>query len=284
MAPDSVIHDIGYQRYTGPRLGRGFIARSLYRHGLRTAFGLGRSAKSKIFPWAMVGVLVFLAVIDIAIRVQTGKMPISYLGFCDDPALVVLLWLAAAAPELVSRDLRNGLLPLYFSRPLSRADYAWAKLAALASAQWLLYAGPLTLILVAGEFSVDSWHARVHEFTDFLGALALAAIYALVLGPLALLIASWLRRRMVAAAAIVGFFLLTYAIGAAVEPIIGGDNGKAVGRLIRPPNLVIGLKEWIFQVHGTVASNRGPLFLAVTLLLVAGTVTLFQLRYRRVSG
>jgi ABC-2 type transport system permease protein len=49
--PSGVIHDIGYQRYTGPRLGRGYAIRSLYLHSLRTAFGLGRSAKAKIFPW-----------------------------------------------------------------------------------------------------------------------------------------------------------------------------------------------------------------------------------------
>ena len=57
-----VIHDIGYQRYTGPRLGRGYAVRSLYVHGLRSAFGLGRSAKAKIFPWLVIGILFFIAV------------------------------------------------------------------------------------------------------------------------------------------------------------------------------------------------------------------------------
>ena len=52
-----VIHDIGYQRYTGPRLGRRHIVGALYVHGLRAAFGLGRSAKAKIFPWLIVGVV-----------------------------------------------------------------------------------------------------------------------------------------------------------------------------------------------------------------------------------
>ena len=39
-----VIHDIGYQRYSGQRLGRRHIVGALYLHGLRAAFGLGRSA------------------------------------------------------------------------------------------------------------------------------------------------------------------------------------------------------------------------------------------------
>ena len=58
-----VIHDIGYQRYTGERLGRGYSARSLYTHGVRTAFGLGRSAKAKIFPWMVVGIVGLVAVV-----------------------------------------------------------------------------------------------------------------------------------------------------------------------------------------------------------------------------
>ena len=54
---DGVIHDIGYQRYTGPGWAGGTSFGALYVHGLRTAFGLGRSAKAKIFPWLVVGVV-----------------------------------------------------------------------------------------------------------------------------------------------------------------------------------------------------------------------------------
>ena len=45
-----VIHDIGYRHYDGPRLGRGYLLRSLYVESLRGAYGLGRSAKSKVMP------------------------------------------------------------------------------------------------------------------------------------------------------------------------------------------------------------------------------------------
>ena len=44
--------------------------------------------------------------------------------------LVLLVFIAAQAPELVSRDLRSHMLPLYFARPLRRLDYPLAKLAA----------------------------------------------------------------------------------------------------------------------------------------------------------
>ena len=51
--PAARIHNIGYRHYDGPRLGAGFIGRSLYVDTLRGAFGLGRSAKSKIMPFVL---------------------------------------------------------------------------------------------------------------------------------------------------------------------------------------------------------------------------------------
>src|SRR5689334_1053419 len=122
-----VIHDIGYQRYAGPRLGRGYAARSLYLRTLRTAFGMGRSAKAKVFPWIVVALTFVVAVVAVVVRSQTNQVFISYLQYPDNVFVPVLLFLAIVAPELVSRDLRAHVLPLYFSRPLRRSDYALAK-------------------------------------------------------------------------------------------------------------------------------------------------------------
>ena len=49
-AVGGVIHDLGYQRYDGPRLGRRQIVAALAWHSFRSAFGFGRGAKSKIVP------------------------------------------------------------------------------------------------------------------------------------------------------------------------------------------------------------------------------------------
>src|SRR5262249_52983579 len=49
-AGTGVIHDLGYQHYDGPRLGRPAIIRALAWHSLRSAFGIGRGAKAKIVP------------------------------------------------------------------------------------------------------------------------------------------------------------------------------------------------------------------------------------------
>ena len=44
------IYDLGYRGYEGPRLGRGSAIAALLIHSVRTAYGLGRGARSKIAP------------------------------------------------------------------------------------------------------------------------------------------------------------------------------------------------------------------------------------------
>ena len=58
------IHDIGYRHYDGPRLGASYIRRSLFVETLRGAYGLGRSARSKVMPFLLLAVMVLPAVVD----------------------------------------------------------------------------------------------------------------------------------------------------------------------------------------------------------------------------
>ena len=111
----------------------------------------------------------------------------------------------------------------------------------------------------------------------------LAAIIAIVDASVALLIASLLRRSAVATAVIAGYFLLTTAIGGAIEAIIGGDTGKNVGHMISPPDIVDGLKEWIFRIEGTDLGGFGPAYLAITLVMTGVAIAILFQRYRKVS-
>lgn len=190
QSPAGVIHDIGYRRYTGPRLGRGYAVRSLYVHGLRTAFGLGRSIKAKIFPWLVIGIFGLTAAIVAAANSQMKERALTYAQFPEVLTVVIVLFCAVVAPELVSRDLRSGVLPLYFSRPLSRYDYALAKLAALCSAVWLPLAGGQLLMFAGTAFGVPDLAAFWTEVGDLLPALAYSAVHALVFAGVSLLVAS----------------------------------------------------------------------------------------------
>ena len=79
--PTGAIHDIGSRHYDGPRLGAGYIRRSLYVDTLRGAFGLGRSARSKVMPFLLLAVVVLPAV---AMGIVTGYFGLGALPLGRD--------------------------------------------------------------------------------------------------------------------------------------------------------------------------------------------------------
>jgi ABC-2 type transport system permease protein len=288
-----VIHDIGYQRYDGPRLGRSYAARSLYSHGVRTAFGLGRGAKAKVFPWICAGIVIIVATILIVVRSLAPDQAGTYWAFPRSISLVLILFCAVVAPELVSRDLRGGVLPLYFSRPLTRPDYALAKLASLISAVFLLLAGAQTLMFLGAAFSLDGLGAVWDELGDYARGLAASGVYAIAFASLALLVASLAGRRAVAAALIVALFLITTPVYGVLMGIAysSSPTGELTGNalalsqlagLVSPMTLVGGVVAWWFD-DAHPLGPYGPLYGAVTLGLVLVGVLLLLLRYRKVA-
>src|SRR4051812_42996798 len=278
----SVIHDIGYQRYTGPRLGAGYAARSLYMLGLRAAFGIGRGPKAKIFPWITAAIMLLVAVVIAAIRAQIGTMFIGYLYFPGTLGLLLVLFCAVVAPELVSRDLRSGVLPLYFSRPLTRTGYALAKLGALVTALWAVIAVPLLVMYLGGVFTVKGAGKVWDETLDLLPGLAHAGIFAVVYGALALAVASFVGRRAVAAAIIVAVFLVTTPV-VGVLNVVGGDTAHQLSFLVSPLTLVDGLGAWLWNMNNVSIGSFGLVYLSAVVALVVACVLVLLERYRKVA-
>ena len=275
-----VIHDLGYQRYEGPRLGRWYAARSLYVHGVRTAFGLGRSAKAKVFPWITVGLIGLIAAVLTAVRSDTPI--VTYVEFPEMSSILLLLFGAMVAPELVSRDLRSGVLSLYFSRPLRPSDYALAKLAALVTALFLPVAGALVLMFLGGAFTSETVGQVWDEFVDLLPALAYTGGYAVTLGTISLLIASLSGRRAVAAACVVAAFLVTTPVVGVLHA--GGETAGQLAGLASPMTLLGGVGDWLFKSGDqSEIGPYGPVYGVVTLALNAACGLLLLARYRKVK-
>jgi ABC-2 type transport system permease protein len=286
-----VIHDIGYQRYRGVRLGRGKVFAALYVHGLRTAFGLGRSAKAKIFPWFIIGVVSLVAIIATAVKAQIGETVMTYVQFADAMSWLIIFFVAVLAPELVSRDLGNGVLPLYFSRPLRRNDYAFAKLAALVTAVWLLLGGPQLMMFLGSAFSTDDGMSGVwNEFLDLLPGLGYAALWAAIFGSIGILIASLTGKRAFGAGGIVAVFLMTTPI-VGVLSVLPSTTANQLAGLASPSTLVQGVGLWLFRDELVTSENTaefgigdfGPLYGLTAVLLIAAFVLLLVARYRKVA-
>jgi ABC-2 type transport system permease protein len=283
QAAAGTIHDIGYHRYEGPRLGRGHAVRSLYSYSFRSVFGLGRSAKAKIFPFLVTAIFLVVAVVVAAIRAQAHITLISYLDFPARLSLLLMLFLAAVTPELASRDLRNHVLPLYFSRPLGRDDYVLAKLAALTTAVALVLVVPLFIMFLGGAFSATGIRGVWSEFTDFLPGLLNGLVYAIVLSSVTLLIASLTSRRTVAAGAVVAVFLVTTPVMGVLQALGHGAVSQLSG-LTSLIGLVRGVGIWLFGATGPDIGPFGPLYAAAAVVLVALCTALLVLRYRKVAA
>ncbi|MCA2215688.1 ABC transporter permease [Jidongwangia harbinensis] len=286
MSEASVIHDIGYQRYTGPRLGRLQVLTAMYVHGLRAAFGFGRSAKAKIFPWMVAGIVLLVAVILAAVRAQAGIVALNYVQFADAMSWLVILFVAIVAPELVSRDMRSGVLPLYFSRPLRAADYVWAKFAALVTGVWLLLGVPQLIMFLGAAFTTKTGMRGVwNEVGDLLPAWAYSVLWAVVFAAIGLLIASLTGKRAFAAGGIVAVFLMTTPV-VGVLSILPSTDAQQLSGLASPMTLVAGVGTWLIPASniGLDLGRFGVVYLIEALALIATCLLLLLARYRKVAS
>jgi ABC-2 type transport system permease protein len=286
MSEASVIHDIGYQRYAAPRLGRGPVFGALYVHGLRAAFGFGRTAKAKIFPWLVAGITVLVAVILAAVRSQTGVVALNYVQFADAMSWLVILFAAIVAPELVSRDLRAGVLPLYFSRPLRAGDYIGAKFAALVTAVWLLLGVPQLIMFLGAAFTTKTGMSGVwSELGDLLPGWAYSLLWALLFAAISLLIASLTGKRAFAAGGIVAVFLMTTPV-VGVLSILPSHTAQQLAGLASPMTLISGVGTWLIHTpnSGIDIGEFGVVYAIEAVTLIAACLLLLLARYRKVAS
>jgi len=212
-AETGVIHDIGYRRYTGRRLGRAQIVRALYWHSLRSAFGLGRGAKAKIVPVIVLAIMCLPAIAS-AVAVANGNarlVPYDTYVF-QLRVVLMIIFVAAQAPELVSRDLRSHVLPLYFCRPLRRMDYPLAKLAAFITACLVIIEIPLVLLYLGTVAQSHGPHAIWTQTRAFIPGLLVGLMWAVLLAAIGLALASLSGRRAYATGAIAIYFFLTWIL------------------------------------------------------------------------
>ncbi|MDQ0843843.1 ABC transporter permease [Streptomyces sp. V1I6] len=286
------IHNIGYRNYDGPRLGRAYARRSLYSQSLRGAFGLGRSAKSKVLPMILLGIMCMVAAIIVAVAVATPNMtdlPLKYTRYAIIMQALIALFLASQAPQSVSRDLRFKSVPLYFSRPIERVDYVLAKFAAMASAVFVLTAAPL-VILYAGALLAE------FDFADqtkgFAQGLVSVAVLSVLFGGIGLVLAAFTPRRGFGVAAVIATLTITYGAVSTVQAIAWETGSAGVIQwlgLFSPVTLIDGLQTAFLGATSAFPGGEGPgagvgvVYLLVVLALVAGSYGVLMRRYRKVG-
>jgi ABC-2 type transport system permease protein len=295
-AGGSVIHDLGYRRYEGPRLARPGIIRALCWHSFRSAFGIGRGVKAKIVPVIAFVILCLPAVANTVAVAQGHPRQVSYDTYIFQlRVIVMIIFIAAQAPELVSRDLRSHVLPLYFSRPLRRLDYPFAKLAAFILACLAMIEIPL-LFLYLGTISQSHGGSAIwHETRALIPGLLVGLMWAVLLAAIGLFLASLSGRRAYSTGTIAIFFFLTWILAGLLysvstgqgHPFRGGQaatTGARLSGLVSPFTVLDGVRQWLGGTSpGPIPppGNYGPLYGVMFLVLLGLAVGGLAIRYRK---
>jgi ABC-2 type transport system permease protein len=286
-----VIHDIGFRHYKGPRLGRGWIFRSLLVETFRGAFGFGRPAKAKIMPWILIGILLAPPLIFVLVIVLTGmeELPSSYTAYFIDLQLIISMFIAGRAPYAVSRDLRHGIMPLYLSRPLTRSDFVFAKYGGVSLAMFAVLAAPQTLLFVGALLAKLPVGENIAGYAQ---GLAMSVILALMLSGIGLVIAAFTPRRGLGVAAIITTLVVASALGVILAGILSWKENDTLGAYLSavdPYNVVDGIATSWFSVEprisalGSLGFTGGLVFTMLATATIGGSLAILLARYRKVG-
>ena len=287
-----VIHDLGYRSYDGPRLGRAQIVRALMWHSFRSSWGIGRGIKAKIIP-ILAAIAMCLPAFVNAFAVARGNTRLfGYDVYVPQlRVLVVIIFIAAQAPELVSRDLRSHVLPLYFSRPLRRGDYPLAKYLALSLALLVLIEVPLLILYVGTIASAKNVHGVWLETRALIPGLGVGVLWAVLMAAIGLVLASLTGRRAYATGIVAISCVLTFTVSLLLIGAEGGPDTTATGArivgLFSPFTILDGVRIWLGGkspgFDPPTLGHFGPVYGVVFVLLLAACLGGLAARYRKVS-
>ena len=293
------IYDLGYQGYDGPRLGRPAVAIGLLWQTLRASYGIGRGGRAKIAPFLLLALAVLPAVLAVgisALATQAGAgavideaSPIRHDTYQSLTSTLIMLFCAAQAPELFGRDQRYNVLPLYFSRVLTRIDYALARTGGLFLAIFVISVVPQLILSVGAVLAAtDPVNGLADDLPDVPRYVAVALISSALLAGIASVVAAYIPRRAYATAAIIAVFIIPPIVVAIMTDQAVGDVARTLV-LFSPGDILDGANEAIFGAPSVnlaiVAANLpGWSYLVAATVGVVGSVVLVVRRYLGITG
>lgn len=280
------ITDVRYERYEGERRGRAASVWSLVRWGMLRSLGARRSWRAKAIPIALILGALGPAVVVLGVRAlfedETGidltdALPFS--GYQAIIGIIILVFAAVTAPELVCPDRRDGTLALYFSTAVSRREYLLGRLAATILPLLLVTMVPMLVlyggILVFEEHPVGYLEDHWDTLPAIVAAGAVVAVYYAVV---ALAASSLTPRRTYA----IGGYLLVLIAPSIVGGLVGeATDSHALQEVLSVSTLPILLAGKIFPDNDVDPDASTGALLGVYLLVVVGAALVLLARYRK---
>lgn len=286
MTAEAAIYEQGYRSYSGERTGVGGAIRTLVGHSLRAVLGLGRSARHKVMPVAVIlmaytPAAVFLGVAALLPAELEGEVLPSYAGYYGFVSAALFLFASFVAPELLCTDRRTGMLGVYLASPLDRTTYLLGKTIAISSILAVVTIGPPLILLIGlslADSGPDGWGEGLElAWRIILSGAVMSAFYAAI----SMAVSATTDRKGAATATIIGLMLGSLAVTNAV--VDGGDQSELF-RLGDLATLPFALASRIHGEEGAWASrdiSTGLIWLTVLGIIAACTAWVWD-RYRRV--
>ena len=180
--------------------------------------------------------IVCLAVIYLAhsasflaqLGVPTGVLSIDnkfFFAFMSVQGVFAFLLTAFAGPGLISPDLANGALPLYFCRPFSRAEYVSGKSSVLAILlSQITWVPGLVLFVMQASLAGASW-TWAHLWMA--GSLVLSSLlWIAILSLLAMALSAWVKWRIVAGALLLAVMFFGAGFAQAINAVLQTQSGN----------------------------------------------------------
>lgn len=147
-----------------------------------------------------------------------------FLLFMTVQGVLAFLLTAFAGPGLISPDLANGALPLYFCRPFSRAEYVLGKSSVLgillSEITWI---PGIILFAIQASFAGASW---TWSNLWIAGSLILSSLILIaILSLLAMAVSAWVKWRIVAGAILLAVMSFGAGFGQAINAVLRIHGG-----------------------------------------------------------
>lgn len=134
---------------------------------------------------------------------------------------------AFTGPGLISPDLANGALPLYFCRPFSRAEYVLGKASVLAILlSEITWVPGLVLFAVQASLAGSSW---TWNHLWIVSSLVLSSfLWIAILSLLAMALSAWVKWRIVAGALLLAVLFFGGGFGQAINAVMRTQSGHFI--------------------------------------------------------
>lgn len=144
------IHDQGYRRYRGGKALRGQAWTVIARAGLRSFFAKRAFLGLLLLAWFpfFVRAVQIYAAANLPQAAFLAPTPETFRQFLDQQEIFVFFVTVYVGAGLIANDRRANALQIYLSKPLTRAEYVFGKLAILMTFLLLVTWVPAIVLLV----------------------------------------------------------------------------------------------------------------------------------------